>query len=419
MNIQTENHDTPEVRGKPARRLHLIIGTVVSAMLIAAIFYGGNYAPKPDEGADDKQGTPAATPPSAEEIRKVIEEQFKDAEKRREIANVAPGIDLRTKDLPPELYRTDANKMPTGDAAVAEIERAQRQELIAAAPIIVQSAGGPTATSSATKDIDQFTKMLNQPPASLASERYKAEIEKRLQPQNGLVDAIAKAGLGATQKTKAEADRDWLDRQADTESREPPIQLERAVSRYVIHQGTIVPAVLVTEVNSDLPGTLTARTAEDIFDTIDGRYLLIPKGSRVVGVYNNAMSPGQRRVLIAFNRIIFPSGDSIRLPGMEGVDMAGRAGFDDKVNNHFLKVFGTSFLTAGIARWVERDSSNVNIYGGSGASVMSGAAGQALLDTNRAILERNRNIAPTATIRQGFQFNIMVSRDLALEAYGR
>jgi len=93
-----------------------------------------------------------------------------------------------------------------------------------------------------------------------------------------------------------------------------------------------------------LPGSVNAQVTENVYDTITGNYLLIPQGAKLVGEYNSNLTFGQKRVQVVWNRIIFPDGASIDLEKMQGVDMAGLSGLQDKVDNHYLRIYGNAVL---------------------------------------------------------------------------
>jgi type IV secretion system protein TrbI len=129
-------------------------------------------------------------------------------------------------------------------------------------------------------------------------------------------------------------------------SSDPNVTLHPPASPYTVMTGGIIPAVMVSGINSDLPGPILAQVSESVFDSASGKTLLIPQGSRLVGVYRNALSYGQQRVQIAFQRLIFSDTSSMDLSQMPGSDQGGYAGFTDQVNNHYLATFGTAALTS-------------------------------------------------------------------------
>ncbi|MDO5484034.1 MAG: TrbI/VirB10 family protein, partial [Desulfovibrionaceae bacterium] len=106
---------------------------------------------------------------------------------------------------------------------------------------------------------------------------------------------------------------------------------------YELKTGAVIPGVMVTGINSDLPGSIIAQVSQNVFDTATGQYLLIPRGARLYGIYDSRVVYGQKRVLVAWNRLIFPDGSAVTLGAMPGADMSGFAGYADKVDSHYAK----------------------------------------------------------------------------------
>jgi len=123
------------------------------------------------------------------------------------------------------------------------------------------------------------------------------------------------------------------------------------LSKYQLMAGTVLPGVLLTGINSDLPGQILGQLSQNVFDSRTGNYLLLPQGTKVIGEYDSRVSYGQDRVLIVWTRLILPNGKSVSLEGMPGVDLSGNAGLSEQVDNHYARlltgvVFG-SVLGAG------------------------------------------------------------------------
>lgn len=186
---------------------------------------------------------------------------------------------------------------------------------------------------------------------------------------------------------------------------------------YELKTGSVVPGVMLTGVNSDLPGNMIAQVSQNIYDTATGRHLLIPQGSRLYGIYDSRVVYGQERVLIAWNRLIYPDGSSITLGAMPGADMGGMAGLNDQVNNHYLRIFGSalmmSLVSGGMA--YAMDSTNDSTETGNGTRMsdeMTSALAAQLGQATTTLLQRNLSIKPTLEIRPGYQFNIVVTKDI-------
>jgi type IV secretion system protein VirB10 len=184
-----------------------------------------------------------------------------------------------------------------------------------------------------------------------------------------------------------------------------------------LRAGFVIPATLISGINSDLPGQIMGQVSQNVYDTPTGRHLLIPQGSRLIGSYSSDVSYGQSRVLVAWQRIVFPDGKALDIGAMPGADSAGYAGFKDQVNNHYFRLFGSAFLmsavTAGIT--ISQDDNNVGTGNRQRASdAMSEALGQQLGQVTAQLIAKNMNIAPTLEIRPGYRFNVIVTKDMTL-----
>ena len=190
-------------------------------------------------------------------------------------------------------------------------------------------------------------------------------------------------------------------------------QPEAPRTPYVLRAGAVIPAVLISGINSDLPGQILAQVSQHVYDTPTGKHLMIPQGARLVGAYSSDVAYGQARVLVAWQRIIFPDGTALDIGAMPGADGAGYSGLGDQVNNHYLRVFGSAFLMSGVVAAISLSQDR----GGSGdqqraSDAMSEALGQVLGNTVSQLVSKNLGIAPTLEIRPGYRLNVVVTKDL-------
>ena len=194
--------------------------------------------------------------------------------------------------------------------------------------------------------------------------------------------------------------------------------IQHPKSPYEVIAGTVIPATMIGGIDSDLPGEIIGQVRENVYDTATGKYLLIPQGSRLVGVYSSAVTYGQTRVLVAWNRLIYPNGDSIDLGQMPGSDAGGYAGFNDEVNNHYLRIFGSAILaslfSAGAQLSQPQNNSNGTI---SSTQILAASLGQQANTVGSMLISRGLDIQPTLTIRNGYLFNIMVTKDVVLQSW--
>lgn len=185
-------------------------------------------------------------------------------------------------------------------------------------------------------------------------------------------------------------------------------------SPYVLQAGSVISAALITGLRSDLPGQITAQVTENVYDSPTGRILLVPQGSRLIADYDDQVGFGQRRVLLAWTRLILPDGHSIVLERQPSGDAAGFGGLEDRVNEHWgglAKAAGLSTLLSFGAEFAsDNDDDLIRALRDGGQDTIN-QAGQ-------EIVRRQLNIPPTLTIRPGFPVRVLVSRDLVLAPWG-
>lgn len=207
---------------------------------------------------------------------------------------------------------------------------------------------------------------------------------------------------------------DFLNRQADTGTTNPHA-LQDPVSPYQVMAGTIIPASLVTGINSDLPGRIIAQVTENIYDTVTGRYLLIPQGSRMIGTYDSVVAFGQQRALIVWQRIIMPDGSSIQIDNLPATDTAGYAGLEDQVDFHSWRLLKGVVLSTLLGVSTELTFGNDE---GDLVRAIRQSTQSSVNQAGQRLTERNLNIQPTITIRPGWPLRIIVNKDLVLRPYG-
>ena len=205
-------------------------------------------------------------------------------------------------------------------------------------------------------------------------------------------------------------------KQGANENTESIYKIEKLKNPYTVLAGTIIPGVLINGMNSDLPGTILGQVSKDVYDTVTGEYLLIPKGTKIIGIYDTDTAFAQTRGAVIWQRLVLPNGDSMVLPNFAGSDKEGYAGFKDKKRSHYARVVWSSLLGAaaigGLAAAAD-DNSDKNTFRENAAQEMESNMSNVV---NR-IVDRNLNIAPTIIIRPGYKFNIIVDKDLILRPY--
>jgi type IV secretion system protein VirB10 len=195
-----------------------------------------------------------------------------------------------------------------------------------------------------------------------------------------------------------------------------PDRLANPASPYVVQAGTVIPAALLTGIQSDLPGQVTAQVTDHVYDTPTGQFLLIPQGSRLLGQYDSQISFGQKRVLLVWNRIMLPDGKSIVLGRQQGADARGFSGLEDEVDYHWWDLIKaatlSTLLSVGAELGSNRDESDL-------VRALRRGSQDSINNTGQQLVRRQINIQPTLTIRQGFPVGVIVNRDLVMAPFGQ
>jgi type IV secretion system protein TrbI len=194
-------------------------------------------------------------------------------------------------------------------------------------------------------------------------------------------------------------------------------QLNPAGSPYTLRAGTLIPALLITGITSDLPGDIVGQVSRDVYDSRSQRILLIPRGSRLIGTYDNQVAAGQGRLLVAWTRLLLPDGRSMQLPGLPLTDREGNSGANGKVDNHWRRVFGNALLLSALSAGLQlsQPSQATVLATPSAGQVAAGAVGQELSTVAMEIIKRGMSAAPTITIPAGQAFNVMLNGDIAFD----
>lgn len=192
----------------------------------------------------------------------------------------------------------------------------------------------------------------------------------------------------------------------------------KPLSPYEIKAGWDIPAILEQALNSDLPGEVRALVRENVFDTATGAHLLIPQGSRLVGVYDSKVAYGQSGILVVWNRVIYPDGSAVNLEGMAGQDARGQSGFRHEVDRHYARLIGFAALTSGFGAAFQlsqsRRDNNVLSYP-SPAEIAGSSVGRELSQIGAQTMRRNLNVQPTIKVPIGYRFNVRVNKDILFE----
>ena len=209
--------------------------------------------------------------------------------------------------------------------------------------------------------------------------------------------------------------------------------VQKAISDNVIMAGNSIPAILQTKISSDLPGTIVARVSKDVYDTLTGATLLIPRGSSLIGKYNSQTVYGDTSVQVKFIRLIRPDGSSIILPNQPGMNASGVSGLTDEVDNHWGQLIGAAALstvfnvpavaaqvaTQGNTGRYDANGNYIPHYSDVAMNTVLQSLGQTATQVGGKMTERAMNIKPTITINSGKEFSVLVTKDTYLPPYGQ
>jgi type IV secretion system protein VirB10 len=199
------------------------------------------------------------------------------------------------------------------------------------------------------------------------------------------------------------------------------VRRDRASGGVSLEAGTVIPAALVTAVDSDVAGPLVAQVTQDVFDR-EQREVVIPRGSRLIGAYDSQVALGERRLLVAWSRLILPDGSGMSFPGLPAATRAGEAGLAGAVDNHLTRVFGSAVLLSILSAGVQLSQPQESATFGAAAStrqVAAAAVGQQLSSVAIEMLRREMSVPPTIRIAAGTRFLVFLRGDVRGEAPGQ
>ena len=183
---------------------------------------------------------------------------------------------------------------------------------------------------------------------------------------------------------------------------------------YLIQSGSVIPAALLTAVNSDLPGRVIAQVSAPVYDSVTGDHLLIPQGARLIGTYSNENSYGDTRVFLSWDRLLMPDGVSLELGRMAATDAAGASGLGARVDNHLGRVGGAIAISA-VLSILANEAEDKNDQGFTRS--LGDAAAQEAARTGSRIVERELNLRPTLRVPAGAPVRVLVTDDILLKPY--
>jgi type IV secretion system protein VirB10 len=312
---------------------------------------------------------------------------------------------------PPDLI-----KSASGDYAVSDLPRATQL----APPRDMLWGGHPPPVEARGTELvppeEASWQAGNGPPARPSATIQDAQSIARTSPiLFGEKGVGANAGLTGEASASGGPHAAFLSSQRAARDERLDATLQPPRSANEIMAGAVIPAALVTALNSDLPGRVIAQITAPVYDSITGDHLLIPQGARLIGSYDSQNAYGDQRLLLVWNRLIMPNGWSISLQGMEGADPTGAAGVLDHTDFHLGRLAGAVGLSAIIS--VVANNAEDDQRANSFAQTVGDAAAQEAARTGGRIIDRELAVRPTLRVRAGASVRVLVTRDIRLRPY--
>jgi len=399
----------------------LFIAAGFAAIIFLALVFGKNKSG--GKGSDSPSGY-AATVPSRE-LRRLMELSLESQPSGPDFSDPEGGADVPEDSSPMQdefgypavslndpprpaytgAYPQPAGQAPPAPAAPASSERQPQPHLSALVPKVEGSLFAPSQAAQAApapqQASDPYAALLNGAPNPLAA------LLGVLPDQAGL--APPPAGLSGPA-------------QQDPQNFYGPASSGSVAGNFLQESmlwiGTILPAVLETAINTDLPGNVVARVTQNIYDSLTRKNILIPQGTLLIAQYNSSVSYQQHRVQIAWDVLIRPDGYQVELGGMNGVDPQGMAGLKAAYHENwfeYLKAAGIVTLFSVVnSKMVEE----VAKYGSSEMAAGAIASNAEFIkDIGGNFISRALNIQPTLTVENGEKINVMLNKNIFLPPF--
>ncbi|WGO96442.1 TrbI/VirB10 family protein (plasmid) [Pseudomonas viciae] len=416
--------------GRRLNRFPLMIGIILGAVVIGVIAYTYNEranpanAPAPTAEADKPEAANATPLFGNAPVAGEIESNWKPtgATPPASTAHVASmpsdGSNVHDSQQVDPAVEASRRAWQAYDAEVLRVETQRRnlaeKALLAETTVDSDSKQGNGGAMQPTTALQGMAGALGQRPGMPSM----AGMPSMDGGGEGGYSGLTGLGMEGGDPNKQAAKASWLNSQPSPTSNYLAATREAPLSRYEVKAGTIIPGVMVTGINSDLPGQIVGQVRQNVYDEVSRRRILIPQNARLIGTYDNGVTMGQERVLVAWTRIIYPDGSSVDLGRMPGADQAGYAGFADKVNNHLGKVFTNALLLSVFSAGIQLSQPQAqNGENTNDQQVVASSIGQQMGELGSEMARRGLNIAPTIEIRPGYNFNIMVTKDMILKPW--
>lgn len=394
------NDSELESEKKPAKLDKKLIN-LAGFFLVALLVVGSMFVPKKTNKNEKEQTAASITPPEFSNTPVYVKEkpeQVEEVVKTPEPAYIIP--------------KEPAKTQPTATQAPVSVPIDTSANN---SPLIPQVQGRILGQNISNQNQNQNQGSVNSLLSSLTQEDY---INSRL---NALgVNSLGSTGSNyaqqnsQTQQTSYQTQNMQDNKQAFYSNGKTSSIEGSYIDNNTIWNGSIIPAVLITGINTDLPGEIQARVTENIYDSLTGKKLLIPQGTIIIASYNSSISFAQSRVQIAWNTLIRPDGYHLSLGNMNGVDTQGLSGTKGQINDHLFQYVKAAGIISAFT--ILNGEFNASIAGTQNPSLQNlMAANQGVVNQLGAnVIDRTLNVQPTITVKSGTKINIMLNNNIVL-----
>ena len=411
------NQDPPEplelrARPRPIRRLNrraLMFGCAVAVLMIAGATIIALRPPRAFKGTERSELYNTDRKQTADGLDK-LPKTYADLPAPPRLGPPSPGDIGRafaeSEKKPGVSSTADFATNPEEDAERAERVRQMRiaQQAKESGLFVRLSEKQEKSKPKSATDLPAGAPSAFRPPATDAAPSA-ADLAKAAQ---GMIDRSSEI-IPSSQARKLA----FANAKADTETANPHA-LAPPPSTFAVIAGSIIPASLITGLNSDLPGATIAQVTENVFDTVTGEHLLVPQGTRIVGKYDSVVAFGQKRALVVWTRLILPNGNSIVIENLPATDIAGYAGLEDEVDFHTWQLLKGVALASliGVGTQLSIGNNQNDLVTALRQSVQ-----QSTNQAGQRVVERELDVQSTITVRPGWPLRVIVSKDLVLKPY--
>jgi type IV secretory pathway VirB10-like protein len=362
-----------------------------------------------------------ATPPAEVNETKIAELQNRIQELQRQQLAAESALSQQTRLLgssPQEQVATQGGPPGNPPAETPEdaikAERRKREYLsLFASNIALSYRKLPANTANSSLSGDAHDTPAQSPQGPEAAELAQLlKLAPSVNPAQSASTPVTDIISAAVQKDRPATETKHEGKENIAASRDSSNAAER--KNYVLFEGTVLETVLINRIEGQFSGPVECLLTNDVYSH-DRQHLLIPAGTKILGETRKVDAFGQTRLAVVFHRLIMPDGFSVSLDQFKGLDQIGSTGLKDQVNNHYLRIFGTSLAIGALGAVAEAGTGGA--LTNSNTDLMRQGFAASTAQSAAQILDRFLNVLPTVTIREGHRVKVYLSNDLALPDY--